>query len=85
MLEGSPQLEPRMKKPIILHDEQPRKIVRADVAPADGYTLVVDAHFKNKFDGEAEAKVAAADLLSRYKMLKIEIYDGAKKERMRFS
>jgi hypothetical protein len=85
MLEGGSQLEPRMKKPITLHDEQPRKIVRADVAPADGYTLVVDGHFKSKYEGEAEAKVAAADLLSRYKMLKIEIYDGLKKERVRFS
>jgi hypothetical protein len=85
MLEGGSQLRPKMKKPITLHDEQPRKIVRADIAPADGYTLIVDGHFKNKYEGEAEAKVAAADLLNRYKMLKIEIYDALKKERVRFS
>ena len=34
---------------------------------------------------DAEAKGAAADLLGRYGMLKIEIYDGVKKERARFS
>ena len=74
-----------MKKPITLHEEQPRVIQRADIAPADGFTLVVDGHFKTKYEGEAEAKVAAADLLNRYKMLKIEIYNGAKKEREKFS
>ena len=74
-----------MKKPITLHEEQPRKIPRADVAPADGFTLVVDGHFKTKYESDAEAKAAAADLLSRYKMLKVEIYDGLKKERARFS
>ncbi len=30
-------------------------------------------------------RLLAADLLSRYKMLKIEIYDGAKKKREKFS
>jgi hypothetical protein len=33
--------------------------------------------------GEAIAR--AADLVSRYKMLKVEIYDGLKKECARFS
>jgi hypothetical protein len=73
-----------MKKPITLHEEQPRKPSRADVAPADGFTLVVDGHFKTKYESDAEAKAAVADLLNRYKMLKVEIYDGVKKERARF-
>ncbi len=74
-----------MKKPIILHEERPRKLQRADVAPTDSYTIVVDGHFKTQYDSATEAKAAAADLLSRFNMLKIEIYDGAKKERLRFS
>ncbi len=49
-----------MKKPITLHEEQPRVIQRADIAPADGYTLVVDGHFKTKFEGEADAKVTGS-------------------------
>ncbi len=65
--------------------DQPRKIQRADVAPEDGFTLVVDGHFKTKYESDAEAKGAAADLLGRYRMLKIEIYDGVKKERAKFS
>lgn len=74
-----------MKKPLTLPDEEPRKIQRADVAPAEGFTLVVDGHFKTQYDNEASAKAAAAELLTRYKMLQIEIYDAAKRERTRFS
>ena len=40
-----------MKKTITLADEsQPRIIERADVAPADGFTLVVDGHGKTHYD-----------------------------------
>lgn len=74
-----------MKKPITLQEEQPRTIQRADIAPADGFTLVVDSHFKTRYESESEAKAAAADLLGRYRMLRIEIYDGVKKERTKFS
>ena len=35
------------------------------------FTLVIDNRFKAQFDDEDAAKVAAADLLSRYKMLQI--------------
>jgi len=43
-----------MKKPT-LHVEQqkqPRNIQRADIAPSDGYALVVDGHFKTQFAEE---------------------------------
>ncbi len=40
-----------MKKPKIEAEEpQPRKIIRADKAPTDGYSLVVDGHFKSHHD-----------------------------------
>ena len=74
-----------MKKPLTLPDEAPRKIERADIAPAEGFSLVVDGRFKTSFPDRASAEVAAADLLSRYKMLQIEIYDAAKRERTKFS
>ena len=46
-----------MKKPT-LHVErpQPRNIQRADIAPTDGYALVVDGHFKTQFVEEEAAK-----------------------------
>lgn len=74
-----------MKKPLTLPDDTPRKIERADIAPEDGFSLVVDGRFKTNFPDKVSAEVAAAELLSRYKMLQIEIYDGAKRERTKFS
>lgn len=74
-----------MKKPLTLPDEQPRTIQRADIAPNEGYSLVVDGRFKTQYDDEATAKIAAAELSGRYKFLKIEIYDAAKRERVKFS
>ncbi len=74
-----------MKKPLTLPDEEPRKIRRADIAPGEGFTLVVDGHYKTQYDDEASAKAAAAELLTKYRMLKVEIYDAAKRERIKFS
>jgi hypothetical protein len=72
-----------MKKPT-LHVEgqqQPRNIQRADIAPADGYALVVDGHFKTQFAEEEAAQRGAAELLAKYPMLQVEIYDASSKSR----
>jgi hypothetical protein len=71
-----------MKKPITLVDEiQPRSIRRADVPPADGFSLVVDGHFKTHFDSEKAAQEAGAELFGRFPMLQVLIYDAATKTR----
>ena len=72
-----------MKKPKLHVEEQPqpRNIQRADIAPIDGYALVVDGHFKTSFAEEGVAKKAAAELLVKYPMLKVEIYDASKRSR----
>jgi hypothetical protein len=71
-----------MKKPKLnVEDAQPRNIQRADIAPATGYAMVVDGHFKTQFADEAAAKKNAAELLAKYPMLKIEIYDASSKSR----
>jgi hypothetical protein len=57
-------------------------VPRADLPPADGFTLLVDGHFKNCFDDLKGAKAAASELKSRFPMLKVEIYDAAKKTRL---
>jgi len=72
-----------MKKPA-LHVErqsQPRNIQRADIAPSAGFAIVVDGHFKTQFAEEAIARKDAAELLAKYPMLKIEIYNAASKAR----
>jgi hypothetical protein len=39
-----------MRKPKLnVEDPQLRNIRRADIAPSDGYALVVDGHFKTQF------------------------------------
>ena len=71
-----------MKKPIALVDEiQPRNIQRADVAPANGFSLVVDGHFKTHYDDEKAAQDAGAELFGRFPMLQVLIYDAATKTR----
>ncbi|HEY3658059.1 MAG TPA: hypothetical protein VGL34_24050 [Steroidobacteraceae bacterium] len=70
------------KREIALNDEpQPRNIQRADIAPSDGFALVVDGRLKTKYDDEATAKKAAADLLSRFPKLQVQIYNAATKTR----
>jgi hypothetical protein len=63
-----------MKKPKISADEiEPRIVQRADVAPTDGFSLVVDGHFKTHYDNENAAQEAGAKLLVRFPMLQILI------------
>jgi len=71
-----------MKKPMTPGDEiQPRRIQRADVPPPDGFSLVVDGHFKTHYDSEAAAQEAGAELFGRFPMLQVLIYDAATKSR----
>ncbi|WP_213772315.1 hypothetical protein [Bradyrhizobium sp. dw_78] len=71
-----------MKKTISLAEEtQPRNIQRADVAPAEGFSLVVDGHFKAHYHDEKAAQEAGADLFQRFPMLQVMIYDAATKIR----
>ena len=71
-----------MKKPTLrIEEQQPRNIQRADIAPANGYAMVVDGHFKTQFSEESAAKKAASELLANFPMLQIEIYNATAKSR----
>jgi hypothetical protein len=72
-----------MKEPKLHVEEQPqpRNIQRADIAPSDGYAIAVDGHFKTQFAEEEAAKKAAVELLAKYPMLQVEIYDASSKSR----
>jgi hypothetical protein len=73
-----------MKKSTLrIEQQQPRNIKRADIAPEAGYAMVVDGHFKAHFSEECAANKLAAELLARYPMLQIEIYDAKAKTRTR--
>jgi len=74
----------QMKKPTLrVEQQQPRNIQRADIAPEQGYAMVVDGHFKTHFSEESAAKKTATELLARYPMLQVEIYDAKTKARIR--
>jgi hypothetical protein len=71
-----------VKKPKIETEEQtPRKIIRADKAPTDGYSLVVDGHFKSHHDTVESAEEAGMALKNQYQMLQVQVYDAATKTR----
>lgn len=66
-----------MRKPHAPVDEnEPRIVQRADVAPTDGFSLVVDGRFKTHYDDRNAAQKAGAELLGRFPMLQILIYDA---------
>jgi len=72
-----------IKKPTLrIPEPQPRNIQRADIAPANGYAMVVDGHFKTQFSEEDAANNAASDLLANFPMLQVEIYNAKEKSRM---
>ena len=71
-----------MKKTFTLVEEvQPKLAARADLLPAEGFSLVVDGHFKTRFDNEKAAQEAGAELFGRFPMLQVLIYDAATKTR----
>jgi hypothetical protein len=72
-----------IKKPTLrIQEPQPRNIQRADIAPANGYAIVVDGHFKTQFSEEDAANNAASELLANFPMLQVEIYNAKEKSRM---
>src|SRR3954452_13576391 len=70
-----------IKRDTTLEAPQPRNIQRADMAPSEGFALVVDGRLKSNYDDEAAAKKAGADLLSRFPKLHVQIYDAKSKTR----
>jgi hypothetical protein len=71
-----------VKRPIHQNQEQqPKNIRRADNTPTSGFALVVDGHFKTQFESDAAANKAAKELLGKYPMLQVAIYDASTKVR----
>ena len=71
-----------MKKPKIeAEEQQPRKIIRADKPPTEGYSLVVDGHFKSHHETVEAAEEAGMALKNQYQMLQVQVYDAATKTR----
>jgi hypothetical protein len=71
-----------MKKPVLSIDEPPpKRPLRADRPPTEGFVTIVDGHFKSEFDSVDAAETSGRKLKAAYPMLQIEIYDAANKVR----
>jgi hypothetical protein len=71
-----------MKKPILSIDEpEPKKAMRADRPPTEGFAIIVDGHFKSEFDTVDAAEAAGRKLKAAYPMLQVQIYDAENKIR----
>ena len=71
-----------MKKPRIeIEQPAPRKVMRADVPPTSGYSLVVDGHFKSHHDTVEAAEEAGMALKNKFQMLQVQVYDAENKTR----
>jgi hypothetical protein len=60
---------------------QPRNVQRMDTIPSSGYVLVVDGRMETEYADEASAKRAGEDLLKRFPMLLIQVFDATAKTR----
>jgi hypothetical protein len=70
------------KKSLLSIDEpEPKKPLRADRPPTEGFVIIVDKHFKSEFDTAEAAETSGRQLKAAYPMLLIEIYDAAAKTR----
>jgi len=67
-----------MKKPVLSIDEpEPKKSLRADRPPTEGFVTIVDGRFKSEFDDVEAAEASGRKLKATYPRLQIEIYDAA--------
>ena len=71
-----------MKKPTLSIDEpEPKKPVRADRPPTEGFATMVDGHFKAEFGTVEAAETSGRELKAAYPRLQVEVYDAVNKVR----
>jgi hypothetical protein len=71
-----------MKKSALSIDEpEPKKAIRADRPPTEGFATIVDGHFKAEFDTAEAAETSGRELKSAFPRLQLEIYDATNKVR----
>jgi hypothetical protein len=71
-----------MRKPLLsIEEPEPKKAVRADRPPTEGFATIVDGHFKSQFDTAEAAEVSGRKLKTAYPMLQVQVYDAAMKVR----
>ncbi|WP_439923537.1 hypothetical protein [Nitrobacter sp. JJSN] len=76
-------MKPFKRKPEEDQSEElrPRNPQRADIIPTEGFAMVVDGKLKSSFDDEHIAQAAGAELLAKFPMLRVEVYNAETKVR----
>lgn len=69
------------KPPEQSEELRPRNAQRADITPTAGFAMVVDGKLKSSFAEEGSARAAGAELLKKFPMLRVEIYNAETKVR----
>ena len=69
------------KSLLSIEEPEPKKPLRADRPPTEGFVIIVDKQFKSEFDTAEAAETSGRQLKAAYPMLQIEIYDAAGKTR----
>jgi hypothetical protein len=60
---------------------RPRNAQRADIIPTEGFAMVVDGKLKVNFPDKEVAQAAGAELLAKFPMLRVELYNAETKVR----
>ena len=60
---------------------RPRNAQRSDIIPTEGFAMVVDGKLKGNYADERAAKAAGEELLGKFPMLRIEVYNAKTKVR----
>lgn len=55
---------------------RPRNAQRADIIPTEGFAMVVDGKLKGNFADEQAAKAAGEELLEKFPMLRVEVFNA---------
>jgi hypothetical protein len=55
---------------------RPRKAQRADIIPTEDFAMVVDGKLEGNFVDEQAAKAAGEELLEKFPMLRVEVYNA---------
>ncbi|WP_439924550.1 hypothetical protein [Nitrobacter sp. JJSN] len=76
-------VKPSKRKPEEDRSEEhrPRNPLRADIIPTNGFAMVVDGKLKTTYDDEKLAQAAGAELLARFPMLRVEVYNAETRTR----
>ncbi len=62
-------------------DKRAKTVMRADLPPTEGFSLMVDGKFKLDYPDMAAATKVARELKKKFPVIQVAVYDAAAKTR----